>query len=146
MYVSSRYAWNSLLNIQQFTGKTLTYYYRPLSTRKGHYRPHNKDDGRECFQFIHHVGGYPSLWCQVPLQRLVPGPFWGVPLVLSLVLSKVLPKRRGGVPWPGQGVPQPGQGISPSQDRGHPYARTGVTTGHDRGTPLDRRASDVTHG
>ena len=60
-----------------------------------------------------HIGGYPSLWSQVPSQPLVPCPFWWVtPASGSMsflgylsLWSHVLWRR--GVPSPSQGVPSP---------------------------------------
>ena len=58
-----------------------------------YYRPHPKDDGRLCFQSVHHCGGVGG----VPQ----PGPDGG---------GSTPDRSRQGVPWPGPGggAPQPG--------------------------------------
>ena len=91
-------------------------------------------------------------------EPLVPGLFSGVPLVLSLILSKVLFQVLPGGRWRGSpartGVPSPRTGTPPGQDwvttpqpvlGYHLIASTGAPPpSQDRGTPLDRRASDAT--
>ena len=81
-------------------------------------------------------GGTPGLWSQILSREGIPwsviqGPFWGgggeVPLVLSLVLSKVMSQVLLG----GGGVPQVKTGATPP-------SRTGLPLKQYRGTPCPR--------
>ena len=95
-----------------------------LSTNIEHFcRPHPKDDGRLCFQSVHHWGrgGVPPVWMGIPhldLDQGVPQPGLdgGVPPCLDLAW---------GTPPPPSG---PGMGYSPARFgwRGTPLSGPGM--------------------
>ena len=103
----------------QYVSKTLH-----CSNVQHHYRPHPKDDGRLCFQSVHHCGGYPG-----------QGPDGGYPSQVQVQMLGTPARsrsRRGGVPQPGPGPDggypnQVQMGRYPGHvQMGHTPARDGV--------------------